>query len=156
MLTGSRGRLGRRAFSLTGTGVQFPPSVLPAPGTDFAVINLQATGVRLVCLDQACATLGAQFAVTTFGQRSHPDVPAEFDVRLDLNNDGTDDLVIFNGDIGFVTTGTTFSGQNGVFVFDLTSGSASGPYSYTIADLDSANAILTVPLQARLTYVQLD
>ena len=148
--TGAAGGLAD-AFSLTGTGVQFPPSVLPAPGTDFAVINLQATGVRLVCLDQGCTVFGAQFAVTTFGQRSHPDVPAEFDIHLDLNNDRIDDLIIFNGDIGFVTTGTTFSGQNGVFVFDATIGTASGPFSYTIADLDSANAILTVPLSALTT-----
>jgi subtilisin family serine protease len=141
------------AFSLTGTGVQFPPSVLPAPGADFAVINLQAAGVRLVCIDQSnpCTTFGVQFAITTFGQRSHPDVPAEFDIHLDLNHDGADDLVIFNQDIGFATTGTTFSGQNGVFVFDLGAGAATGPYFFTIADLDSANAIFTVPLSALTT-----
>ena len=138
------------AFSLTGTGTQFPPSVLPAPGSDFAVINLQAVGVRLVCLDNACDSLGAQFAVTTFGQRSHPDVPAEFDVLIDVDGDGIPDLDVFNADIGFETTGT-FSGQNGVFVADLAAQTASGPYFYTVADLDSANAILTVPLGALTT-----
>ena len=108
-------------FSLTGIGVQFPASVLPAPGSEYAVINLQAAGVRLVCI-AACSTtpvLGAQFAVTTFGQRSHPDVPAEFDMVIDANHDGVPDFVVFNADIGFETTGTTFSGQNGVFVVDL-------------------------------------
>jgi subtilisin family serine protease len=139
------------AFSLTGTGTQFPASVLPAPGSDFAVINLRAVGVRLVCLDNACAALGAQFAVTTFGQRSHPDVPAEFDVLIDVDGDGIPDLDIFNGDIGIVTTGTAFSGQNAVFVADLAAGTASGPFFYTVADLDSANAILTVPLSALQT-----
>jgi hypothetical protein len=131
-------------------GVQFPPSVLPAPGSDFAVINLQAVGVRLVCLDASCFTFGAQFAITTFGQRSHPDVPAEFDVLIDVNKDGTPDLVVFNADIGLETTGT-LSGQNGVFIADLAAGTASGPYFYTIADLDSANAIFTVPLSAMKT-----
>jgi Subtilase family len=137
-------------FSLTGTGVQFPPSVLPAPGSDFAVINLQAAGVRLVCLDLSCDAFGVQFAISTFGQRSHPDVPAEFDVYLDVNGDGVDDFDIFNADIGFLTTGVN-TGQNGVFIADLTTNTASGPYFYTEADLDSANAILTAPLSALQT-----
>jgi subtilisin family serine protease len=134
-------------FSLTGTGVQFPQSSLPGPGSDAAVINLQAAGVRFVCLSVSnpFTSPGAQFAVTTFGQRSHPDVPAEFDVHIDINQDGVDDLVVFNADIGFFTTGT-YSGQNGVFITDLTNNTTSGPFFYTVADLDSANAILTVPL----------
>ncbi len=136
-------------FSLTGTGVQFPPSVLPAPGSDFAVINLQSTGVRVVCIATCTTTpvYGVQFAVTTFGQRSHPDVPAEFDIYIDANNDGQPEFVIFNADIGSVTTGT-LSGQNGVFVADLAAGTLSGPSFFTSADLDSSNAILTVPLSA--------
>ena len=61
------------------------------------------------------------------------------------------DFDIFNADIGLETTGTTFSGQNGVFIADLAAGTATGPYFYTIADLDSANAIFTVPLSAMVT-----
>ena len=133
------------AFSLTGTGVKFPASVLPAPGDDFAVINLQSVGVRLVCTNGPCTTFGAQFAVTTFGQRSHPDVPAQFEIYIDTNNDGNPDFVVYNEDIGSATTGT-ISGQNGVFVANVAAGTAAGPYYYTTADLDSANAILTVPL----------
>jgi Subtilase family len=153
-LTNTSGAVGGQVslFSLTGMGVQFPPSVLPAPGSDYAVINLQAAGVRLICLSgiSSCTSFGVQFAITTFGQRSHPDVPAEFDVLIDVNNDGVADLDIFNADIGLETT-ATFSGQNGVFVADLQAGTASGPYFYTIADLDSANAILTMPLSALQT-----
>ena len=137
-------------FSLTGTEVQFPASVLPAPGTDFAVINLQAVGVRLVCIAN-CSTApvyGVQFGITTWGQRSHPDVPAEFDILIDTNNDGVPDYDIFNADIGLETTGTAYSGQNGVFIANLSSGTASGPFFYTVADLDSANVILTAPLSA--------
>jgi hypothetical protein len=88
-----------------------------------------------------------QFAITTFGQRSHPDVPAEFDVLIDANRDGVPDYDVFNEDIGLATTGT-FSGQNGVFVANLNAGTTSGPYFYASADLDSANMILTVPLSA--------
>ena len=139
-------------FSLTGTEIQFPPSVLPAPGSDYTVINLQAVGARLVCISSCSTTpaYGVQFGITTYGQRSHPAVPAEFDVRIDVDNDGTDDLVVFNSDIGKLTTGT-FSGQNGVFVANLVSKTASGPYFYTVADLDSANVILTAPLSALTT-----
>ena len=136
-------------FSLTGIGVQFPASVLPAPGSDYAVINFQAVGIRAVCIATCASTpvYGVQFAVTTFGQRSHPDYPAEFDMFIDVNNDGIPDFDVFNTDIGLLTTGT-LSGQNGVFAVDLSTGTASGPFFYTIADLDSANAILTVPLSA--------
>jgi subtilisin family serine protease len=154
VLTNTSGAVGGLVdvFSLTGVGVQFPPSVLPAPGADYAVINLQAVGIRLACLTSGapCSSYGAQFAITTFGQRSHPDVPAEFDVLVDVNNDGVPDLDLFNADIGLETTGT-LSGQNGVFVADLAAGTASGPYFYTIADLDSANVIFTVPLSAMVT-----
>jgi subtilisin family serine protease len=154
-LTNASGAVGGQAsvFSLTGTGVQFPSSVLPAPGSDFAVINLQAVGVRLICIASCTSTTpvyGAQFAITTFGQRSHPDVPAEFDTFIDVDGDGNPDLDVFNADIGLTATGV-YSGQNGVFVADLSAGTTSGPYFYTVADLDSANAILTVPLSALQT-----
>jgi len=139
-------------FSLTGTGTQFPASVLPAPGSSYAVINLRAVGVRLVCVagTTSCTGYGVQVAVNTFGQRAHPDVPAEFDVNIDADNDGVDDYVIYNEDIGLATTGTS-TGQNGVFVANLITGTASGPYFYTSADLNSANAIFTAPLSALTT-----
>jgi subtilisin family serine protease len=137
-------------FSLTGTGIKFPPSALPAPGSDFAVINLNAVGLRLICLNAGCTQFGVQFGINTFGQRSHPDVPAEFDVLVDLNGDGAPDLIVFNADIGQFTTGT-LSGQNGVFVVDVAAGTATGPFFFTIADLDSANVILTAPLSAMKT-----
>jgi subtilisin family serine protease len=148
-LTNTSGAVGGLVdvFSLTGTGTQFPASELPAPGSDYALVNLQAVGVRLICLVNDCSVLGAQFGITTFGQRSHPDVPAQFDVFIDVNGDGTPDLDVFNSDIGFFTTGS-FSGQNGIFVADIAAGTVSGPYFYTIADLDSANVIFTVPLSA--------
>jgi subtilisin family serine protease len=137
------------AFSLTGIGTQFPSSVLPAPGDNFEVINLRAAGARLVCISNPCATaanFGVQFAINTFGQRSHPDVPAEFDVHIDADSDGNDDFIIFNEDIGLFSTGAD-SGQNGVFVFDVAAG-ISTLVAYAVADLDSANMIYTVPLNS--------
>jgi hypothetical protein len=134
--------------------MQYPPSFLPAPGDDFAVINLRAAGVRLVCLalsGSSCTSYGVQFAVNTFGQRSHPSVPAEFDIDIYLNGyTASPDLIIFNEDIGLATTGTTFSGQDGVFVVDVAANTAT-LVSYAGVDLDSANAIFTLPLSALST-----
>ena len=136
-------------FSLTGTEVQFPS--LTPPGSDLVIINLQAAGVRLVCLSNCDTTpvYGVQFAITTYGQRSHPDVPAEFDVLIDLNNDGTPDLDVFNADFGTLQ-GLAATGQNAVWVADLTTGIATA-YFYTVADLDSANVIYTAPLSGLKT-----
>jgi subtilisin family serine protease len=137
-------------FSLTGVNAT-PTNPEPPPvGSDAPVINLHAAGLRLICLSADCSQLGVQFAINTFEQRAHPDVPAEFDVHIDVNNDGTDDFVVFNEDIGLATTGVN-SGQNGVFVADLTNNTASGPYFYSIADLSTANIILTAPLSALQT-----
>jgi subtilisin family serine protease len=150
-LSNTTGATGGQAdvFSLTGTGTQFPSSQLPAPGDNFAVINLRAAGVRLVCISNPCATaanFGVQFAINTFGQRSHPDVPAEFDVHIDADGDGNDDFIVYNEDIGLATTNID-SGQNGVFVFDIAAGTST-LVAYDVADLDSANAIYTVPLSS--------
>ena len=46
---------------------------------------------------------------------SHPNYPAEFDVYIDSNNDGTPDYVVFNLENGGFGT----SGQNVVEVFNL-------------------------------------
>ena len=145
-------------FALTGTGTQFPASSLPAPGSDYTLTNLQAVGVRLICGDATCsvANLQAQFAINTFGQRSHPDVPAEFDVFIDLNGDGIPDIDLFNEDLGTATGAPYPTGQNAVFVYDLTNANASPTaYAYSIADLDSANIIYTVPLSALTTSSKL-
>ena len=116
-------------------------------------MNLRAVGVRLACAavtGNTCTSYAVQFAINTFGQRSHPDVPAEFDIHLDLNNDGVDDIIVYNSDIGSATTGV-LSGQNGVFVVDIAAGTSNGPYYYTDADLDTANAVMTAPLSALTT-----
>ncbi len=134
-------------FSLTGTGTQFPSSIQPGPGADYVVVNLQAVGTRLLCLDNTCSTLGVQFAINTFGQRSHPDVPAEFDVFIDVNNDGIPDYDVYNEDFGTATGAPYPSGQNAVFVLDLATGKANA-YYLAIADLDSTNMIFTAPLSA--------
>src|SRR6185436_13161242 len=84
-----------------------------------------------------------QFAVNTFGVRAHPNYPAEFDIYIDANRDGTPDFVVFNLENG----GFAATGQNVVGVFNLAANTAS-IFFFTDADLDSSNVILTAPLSA--------
>lgn len=126
-------------FSQTGSSPKLPRTELPKPGDNFAIVDLRAVGVRVL------PDLGGlvQFAITTYGRRSHPNYPAEFDVYVDSNNDGTPDFVIFNAENG----GFTVTGQNVVAIADLATG-ATSVYFFNDADLNSANVILTVPAAA--------
>jgi minor extracellular serine protease Vpr len=133
-------------FALTGTSPQIPGAQLPGPGDAFAVIDLQAVGAWVVSDSAPNDTL--QFGISTFGARSHPNYPAEFDILVDTNRDGVPDFDVFNlENVGFAATG-----QNVVAVQALDpDGSANGParvFFFTDADLNSSNAIFTVPLAA--------
>ncbi|SRR6266536_85420 len=128
-------------FSLLGTSARVPPPLLPDPGDNFAIVDLKSVGARLVSI--GAGQFGIQFAVNTFGVRSHPNYPAEFDIYIDTNRDGTFDSVIFNAENG----GFAASGQNVVFAGPLPSGPFTA-FFFTDADLDSGNAILTAPLSA--------
>jgi len=100
-------------FALTGTSARIPSASLPQPGDNFAVIDLNAVGVR-------AAGSNVQFAINTFGARSHPAYPAEFDIYIDSNNDGTFDYVLFNSE----NTGFGLSGQTIVSVVNLSTGTS--------------------------------
>ncbi|HEY6640809.1 S8 family peptidase [Povalibacter sp.] len=129
-------------FSLVGTSPRSPRSEQPKPGDSFALIDLQSVGVRHL----PAAVYGAdylEFAIATYGRRVHPNYPAEFDIYIDTNRDGVDDFVVYNGESG----GFSVTGQNVVNVVNLATGSG-GAYFYTDADLNSGNAIFTVPMAA--------
>lgn len=129
-------------FSLTGTSPKVPRAELPQPGDSFAVVDLQHIGVRHL----PAATWGAdylEFAINTFGKRVHPNYPAEFDIYIDSNNDGTDDYVVFNAENG----GFAATGQNLVYVASLAGGPATAVF-YTDADLNSGSVIFTVPMNS--------
>ena len=121
-------------FALTGHSPRQPNSARPAPGDNFALVDLQSIGVRQV--DDLL-----QFAVTTYDPRSHPAYPAEFDIEIDTDRDGEPDYVVFNAEL----TDFAESGQDAVFIENVATGRFSVFY-FVDADLDSANMILTVPL----------
>ena len=127
-------------FSLLGRSSRIPPTQLPGPGDNFAVIDLKYVGARLV---NSPAGPAIQFAVNTFGARAHPNYSAEFDIYVDANRDGQPDFVVFNLENG----GFGVSGQNVVAVVNLAT-NAGSIFFFTDADLNSANAILTAPLSA--------
>lgn len=129
-------------FSLAGVNKRLPSSVLPQPGDNFAVIDMRSVGVRF--LPDRLTGVGAdliEFAINTSGRRSHPNYPAEFDIEVDTTGDGIPDYVIYNAESG----GFAATGQNQVFVFNLTTGRARA-FFFTDADLNSGNVIFTVPL----------
>jgi hypothetical protein len=127
-------------FSLLGTSDRIPRSELPGPGDNFAVVDLRFVGARLA---NSSAGPVIQFGINTFGKRSHPNYPAEFDILVDNNRDGTADFIIFNLENG----GFGVTGQNVVAVVNAVTGAGS-IFFFTDADLNSANAILTAPLGA--------
>ena len=85
-------------FSLTAPARRFRRQ---QPPDARATTSLSSTSSRSAC---ACPPAGiVQFAINTFGERAHPDYPAEFDIYVDSNNDGTPDYVIYtceNGGFG--------------------------------------------------------
>jgi minor extracellular serine protease Vpr len=127
-------------FAWTGTSKKIPSRFLPKPGDNFAVIDLGQVGVRQAL---AGTTPVVQFAINTFGKRAHPNYPAEFDIYIDANRDGTPEFVIFNLENG----GFGATGQNRVAVANLATG-ASSLVAFADADLNSSNMIFTVPLSA--------
>lgn len=122
-------------FALTGTSAQ-SSTVLPSYGGGQVLVDLKAAGVRPV---SASGALGVQFAVASFGERAHPAYPAEFDIYVDADNNGSWDYVIYNAENG----GFGVSGQTIVYACNLTTNACVANF-YAGADLNSSNMIMTV------------
>jgi hypothetical protein len=125
-------------FALTGTSPKYPAAELPEPGDNLAVTDIRGVGVRYLPADGAL-----QFAFNTFGRRAHPTYPAGFEVDIDIDQDGVFDYAVYNTEqTGFAATGISL-----VNVANLATGTTAA-YAYLDADLNSANAILTLPMAA--------
>jgi len=133
-------------FALTGVSPQLPYASLPGPGDSFQVVDLRAAGVRGVSTGGGPNT-GVQFAVSRFDPTSSPNMNLTVRVRIDTNRDGTDDWQI--------TASRSTGNQSLAFLQKLTgcvpaTNCPSSAFFFTIADLNSSNWILTVPV--RPTY----
>jgi minor extracellular serine protease Vpr len=129
-------------FALTGTSPRIPRSQLGEPGSNKAVIDLAAVGARLADDGQGGVVL--QFGINTYGARAHPAYPGQFVVQIDADMDGKPDFDVFTAE-----NGTTFAadGRTVVFIQDDVTGDVSA-FFFADADLDSANMIMTLPLDA--------
>jgi hypothetical protein len=136
---------GLDAFALTGTSPRIPQADLPGPGDNFAVVDLQAVGVRTAAASDGSPLL--QFAISTWGIRAHPAYPAEFDVFIDTNLDGVADYVVFTAENGALAGSFFSTGQTLVYVNRIGTPTATA-FFFAITDLESGNMILTVPQAA--------
>jgi minor extracellular serine protease Vpr len=127
-------------FALTGTSPELPdpaPGEPGSPGSNAAIIDLAAVGVR----EPEAGVI--QFGIATYDRRTVLNYPAEFDVYVDSNNDGTDDHVIYNAELG----GFAVTGQTVVYVANLATGKSTA-YFYDDGGFNSSTQILTAPTSA--------
>jgi hypothetical protein len=122
-------------FALTGTSPQISPFQLPYGG-GVSLTDLKAAGVRTVNVG---GPLAVQFAIATYGERAHPAYPAEFNIYIDSDANGTNDYVIYN----LENTGFGATGQTIVYAYNLATNTQVAKF-YIGADLNSSNAVMTV------------
>jgi len=126
-------------YGLTGTSGEMPdpaPGAPGAPGSNAAVVDLAAVGVR----DDATTV---RFAIALHDRLATPTLPAEHNVLVDTDRDGTNDYIVYNSEL----SGTGDTGQTVVSVFDLATG-ANTTVGYVVTDFDNAVQVFTVPLTA--------
>jgi subtilisin family serine protease len=122
-------------FDLTGVSpLDYP--VAPPAGSNQATPDLAAAGIRFLPEFDVL-----QFAIATHDERSHANYPAEFDIFLDLDNDGTLDAVLYNSELN----GFTLTGQNVAILATYPDYTTVGIFYYTDADVNAQTAILNVP-----------
>jgi len=130
-------------YSLLGTSPNQPEGEwgMQSPIIDlknFGVQTYPVSGESGVCdVDDSFVM---SFAINTWERTAHADYPAEFDVYLDTNQDGTPDYVVWNGDLG-LASGTT-DGRNVTWVTNLATKSSSA-WFYTTHSTNTANFVLT-------------
>jgi hypothetical protein len=123
-------------YALGATSPKISAAFAPRPGDNYAIIDLKSVGTQY-CPAAACGTDLVLFAINTWGARSHPNYPAEFDVYIDTNNDGEDDFVLYTIESGAFGS----SGQNLAVLLNLNTGTSVVRF-YSVSDLSSANMIM--------------
>ncbi len=127
-------------FALTGTSPKLPapaPGGAGTPGSNAAVIDLAAIGVK----EYSGGVLA--FGIASYDRRTVLTYPAEFDVYVDSNNDGTDDYVVYNIESG----GFAVSGQSIIAVANLRTGAATA-YYYNAGGFAASTQTFYVPAAA--------
>jgi len=132
---------GVSVYALTGTSPRLSepaPGAPGSPGSNVAQVDLLSVGVRAFPADDV-----VQFAIVGADRRATPLYPADYEVDLDTDRDGTPDYAVFQGERG----GFGLTGQSVVEVTDLAAGTTSA-YYFSIADYVSGTIVYTVPASA--------
>jgi minor extracellular serine protease Vpr len=127
----------------------------PKSGTIAEAFEPRAVGVQTNVVSATDSIL--VFAVNTYGRFSNP-ASAEYDIYIDVNNDGVYDFVLFSADIGSIELGSA-NGQIGTFLFDLKTGDEFAEFNAD-APTDGSTVLMPVlasdmgisPTNPRFTY----
>jgi subtilisin family serine protease len=102
--------------------------------------DLRAVGAQFIG-DPDPANERVVFAISTNSRWSNA-TQNEFDISIDVNNDGAPDYVVVVADFGALTTGS-FNGVNAVAVFDLNEG---GSAIWDLPNSPTDSSVMTVPV----------
>jgi hypothetical protein len=104
--------------------------------------DIRAVGVQSFAIPQLPASERLiVFAVNTHNRWSNA-ATNEFDIDIDVNNDGTVDYTVIGVDAGAVTAGS-FNGIMGAFVFDANGGATQSPFA-PFAPHDSSTILIPI------------
>jgi subtilisin family serine protease len=130
-------------YSLTGTSPRLPKSQRPAPGDNFALVDLKGVGVRYLPGSLTGAGDLLEFAISLYDRAAHPVYPAGVEVDIDTDGDGNPDWAVFTTEL----VGFGGSGQSAVVLYQIATG-ANAIYFFNDADLNSGVQRLLVPMNS--------
>ena len=108
------------------------------PDEGFRSNDVRAVGVR------KSGSTALRFAVNTYRRWSSPSVN-EFDIFVDVDQNGTTDFIVFTDDVGLVTA-NAFDGRYASFVFNVATGQLSPNAFLAVTATDSSTVIAPVLL----------
>jgi hypothetical protein len=130
-------------YSLVGTSPDQPNG---AWGMQSPIVDLKNIGIQTFPVDAGfCSGEDSfvwAFAINTWERTALANFPAEFDIYLDTDQDGTADFVVFNIDLGLLQ-GTGIDGRTVTAVYNLSTGKTS-VFFYTSHITNSANYVMMI------------
>lgn len=129
------------SYSLVGTSGDLPPAV---EGGQLPVNDLRYAGFATYPVPAGFCSGNESFilalAVNTWEPADNLLFQNSYNFFLDVDQDGTDDYNIFNGDLGFYGGGA-IDGRSVTWVFDLATGAGSA-FFFTDSNTNSGNTVL--------------
>lgn len=130
-------------YSLVGTSPDLPNG---AWGMQSPVIDLKNIGVQTFPVPAGYCSGAASFvwafAINTWERTALANFPAEFDIYLDTDQDGVEDYIVFNIDLG-PFQGAGLDGRTVTAVYDVAAGTSSA-FFYISHITNSANYVMMI------------